>query len=190
MSNKTLVATNTEASSKPKRYSASCTLAHVLFNNVYKFDAQIQSDTDSFNVGYTISNTQLAFSTDNLAAYDRMVSGNNLTNAFENGVLVLMWTGLLLYAMRTNNIDKLQSWLPEITDLINSDINAQDFWNEIRTTMYESADVTPSSFEWSSDVNVVEGYEKILNITYPQGELNFGFEADFNPEDILNVSEV
>lgn len=189
MSNKTLVVTNNDISSEPKRYSAQCTLAHVSFNNIYVFDAQIQSDTDSFDVGYTISNTLLSFSTNNLAAYDRMVSGNNLVNAFGNGVLVLMWTGLFLYATATNNTDKLQSWLLEINDLFGDTI-VRDFLAEAMTSLYESADVTPSPFEWSNDVNVVEGYEKILNITYPEGELNFGFEADFNPEDFLNVSEV
>ena len=78
----------------------------------------------------------------------------------------------------------------EINDSFPGDTIVQDFMVEAMTSLYESADVTPSSFEWSNDVNVVEGYEKFLNITYPEGELNFGFEADFNPEDFLNVSEV
>ena len=146
----------------------------------YKFTARVETGNVEFDVWYTISPNDRSFYTDNLAEYDKMVQGG-LADVLDHCILLFMAGGLRMYAIANSISDQTQAdWLNALIDTK----PAKDLINGGQISMYNTVATQP--LQWSYTGEYIDDFEALLDFTYPQGDLNFGFEVSFNSEDIYD----
>lgn len=195
MSNKTLVITNTESSSKPKRYKAYCTCKHytdIEQGETYYLNAKIESESGRFNADYHVHEAGFHFETSNLDLYSRLADEWSMLIddiAHYNTIFAFMSLSLMLY-VKANNIsyDIVNDWVDQYMRMSNaSDIDLAYLTTNMMQEMYDTGHGESVWYAWETDTAFLPGFIKTANITRPHDDWNFSFQCEFNIEDMTLV---